>query len=473
MFCSSAKKVENGFVYLEGKDFKLNGQDFYPVIVNYNSDLKADSSDLWGTSNIAYEDKDEYTKKAGELRFKADMQMIKDLGFNTIRLVGVGEYIVENNVAGKWANTSDKTSKFIKFEGESGEKYFDALSNMFKTLDEIGLKAIILVNSFPDGNAASEKYWTALLSRFKNEEAILAWDYFNEPLYFDSKNRKKEEVYNIVKKWTQARREQDPNHLFTIGLTGTREVFEWDPNILDVDFISIHPYEFHKGEVAGEIAWYGKYMRKPWIIGETGFAADGDSVSYDIQKMYAKKFMQHAINCGASGFSWWQYKDVNWHSFQSNFLGVLANKRTTKTSNKDLVVNGTLKPVAYLFKDFNPKEKTGPCNCDENYYNYGDQNMFAVKGKLINAKTQQPIDGGTIVAWSQYFGESHLTFTKSDGSFVLNGNYKLYHFIASATLMDFYRTDFDWDKVTITTEKGVPTYNIGTVKINPLQLQNP
>src|SRR6185437_2454227 len=138
--CNDTKKAESGFVYIEGKDFKLNGKDFYPIILNYNAILKADSTDLWISPNLAYEDKDPYTKKAGNLRFKADMQMIKDLGFNTIRLVGVGEYKIENNIAEKWANTSDSSTKFVQFNGKSYEKYFDALSDMFKTLDEVGLK---------------------------------------------------------------------------------------------------------------------------------------------------------------------------------------------------------------------------------------------------------------------------------------------------------------------------------------------
>jgi len=471
--CNDTKKAESGFVYIEGKDFKLNGKDFYPIILNYNAILKADSTDLWISPNLAYEDKDPYTKKAGNLRFKADMQMIKDLGFNTIRLVGVGEYKIENNIAEKWANTSDSSTKFVQFNGKSYEKYFDALSDMFKTLDEVGLKVILLVNSFPDEYSVSEKHWATLLSRFKNEKALLAWDFFNEPLYFDTRDRKKENVYKIVRKWKKNRSKRDPNHLFTIGLTGTREVFEWDPNILDVDFLSIHPYEFHKGEVENEISWYGKYVKKPWIIGETGFSADGDSVSYDVQKMYAEKFIQQAINCGASGFSWWQYKDVEWHTFQSNFLGLLSNKGTTKTSDKNFVVNGTVKPAGYLFKNINPNKKTGECSCGNNFYNYGNLNQFAVKGKLLDSNTGQPIVGGNVVVWNQYYGESSLTFTKADGSFVIYGNFKIYHFISSATLMSFYRADLDWEKVKIITENGVPTYDIGTIKLSPLQITTP
>ncbi|HXU25767.1 MAG TPA: hypothetical protein VN698_00940, partial [Bacteroidia bacterium] len=60
--CNDTKKAESGFVYMEGKDFKLNGKGFYPIILNYSALLKADSNDLWVGPNIAYEDKDPYTK---------------------------------------------------------------------------------------------------------------------------------------------------------------------------------------------------------------------------------------------------------------------------------------------------------------------------------------------------------------------------------------------------------------------------
>ena len=243
-----------------------------------------------------------------------------------------------------------------------------------------------------------------------------------------------------------------------------------EPNILDVDFLCIHPYEFHKGEVENEIYWYYKYVTKPWVIGETGFSADNDSISYDVQKDYAIKFLKRAVNCGASGFSWWQYKDVQWYEYQSNYLGLLSNGGTTPTSNKDLIINGTPKPTAFVFKNFDTKSITEPCACRDNYYNYDGLNRFAIKGKLVDKQTGRPIEGGGAVAWDQYFGKSNITFTKADGSFKVLGNYKLYHYLVSATLMDFARWDIDWDKVPLSMEDGIPTYDAGTIKLTPLQL---
>ena len=74
--------------------------------------------------------------------------------------------------------------------------------------------------------------------RFKDTECILAIDIFNEPLYFDKPEKKKKEVFEIVNNWRSIIKMYAPNHLVTIGLEGIREVFRWDPNILNVDFIS-------------------------------------------------------------------------------------------------------------------------------------------------------------------------------------------------------------------------------------------
>lgn len=461
------------FVSIEGKTFKLNGKDFYPMILNYGVDLMGEKNQLWvSPSNTGFKNSNlrKHTKELDLLNLKADMQMIKDLGFNTVRLYGIAEYNLKDNVINKGAYFEKDT--VLIFEGSTLEKYINALTDMFKVFDEIGIKAIILTKKMPDANTISDAYLSKLLTRFKNEKSILAWDFFNEPLYFDEPGRKKEEVYLIVKGWNKFFHMYAPNQLLTIGLTGTREMFEWDPNILEVDFLSIHPYEFHKGEVENEIYWYGKYVKKPWVIGETGYSADGDSIGLDVQKMYAEKFLKRAINCGASGFSWWQYKDVQWYDFQSNYLGLVIDTGSTVTSNKNLVISGTVKPAAKVFKNFNTYEKTEDCACRDNYYNYDGYNQYAIKGKLINGQTGQPIVGGGAVAWDQYFGKSNITFTKEDGTFIIYGNFKLYYFIASATLMDYTRREFDWDKIPLINENGIPTYNLGTIKLNPLHLPN-
>lgn len=113
-------------------------------------------------------------------------------------------------------------------------------------------------------------------------------------------------------------------------MTGVREVLEWDPNLMSVDFLSFHPYEYEPNQVLSEIYWYGKYVKIPWMIGETGVPADDDSVKYNIQTLFAEKTLLQTFNCGGLGYSWWQFKDVQWLDFHQDYLGVINQNGITK-----------------------------------------------------------------------------------------------------------------------------------------------
>src|ERR1700758_792132 len=197
--CSSGKKSENSdFVTLDGKTFKLNGEDFYPMVLNYGVDVEIGNNLCWASpSNTGFGNETrDHNKEKANLKFKADMQMIKDLGFNTVRLVGIAEYELKDNAIKK--NVDSGKDTLVILEGETLEKYMNGMAEMFKILDEIGLKAIVLTKKMPDANPIVDEHLKKMLIRFKDEKAILAWDFFNEPLYFDQPARKKEDVFQIV-----------------------------------------------------------------------------------------------------------------------------------------------------------------------------------------------------------------------------------------------------------------------------------
>ena len=89
----------------------------------------------------------------------------------------------------------------------------------------------------------------------------------------------------------------------------------------------------------------------PWIIEETGFAATDDPADPYVnmdwgtladQKNYAKISLERARDCGATGYTWWQYKEPNWDIPIENTLGLFYRK------------DGTPKPAAEEFQNFNP-----------------------------------------------------------------------------------------------------------------------
>jgi hypothetical protein len=461
---------KKNYVSIENKRFSLNGKYFYPIAVNYVATLLTDGNNYWASTSWDY-----YTtgavqpiiKDSSLLRLKADMQLIKQMGFNTVRIVGIGEESVNNNEISVRAVGNNFIKNVILKDDESYKKYFDALEEMLKIVDKEGLKVILLLRiNKPD--AFIEKHLRKLVFRFRNNTTIMAYDLFNEPLYFDEPIRTKEEIYEMTRRWHKSIKLNAPNHLVTIGLASLREVFEWDPNIIDVDFVSFHPYEYEPEQVRNELAWYGRYVQKPWMIEETAIPADNDSVSYEEQKKFAHKTLKQAYNCGALGYTWWQYKDVHWEDYFSSYLGVINRTGETKTIKDNLIVQGTVKPMAEEIKKFDPTAKKDSCLCLTNYYNYSNGKACRIKGRLID-ENDDPIEGGVILAWNQWWSHSYHTITKVDGSFELLGTFAFYHWMASATRYSMTRGDVLPDTAK-TMKDNIPTMNIGNIKVKKLSV---
>jgi len=313
---------------------------------------------------------------------------------------------------------------------------------------------------------ASDEFLQLFSRHFKNNSTLFAIDFYNEPLYFDKIGRKKREVFDIVNRWQNIVKKSNHHTLTTIGLVGVREVFEWDPNILNVDFISFHPYNHEPNQVLNEIYWYGKYVNKPWIIGETAIPADNDSITYDEQKTFALQTINQTYNCGGLGYSWWQFKDVDWKNYHANFMGILNTKGQTFVSDADISVDGTPKPLIKVIQSFDSRKKKKPCVCLNNYYNYSQSKPCKIVGFLVDKKNNKPIQGGVVMAWNKNWTESHHTITKANGEFTLLCDFQPYHWVASATKYVHIEAGFK--------DKNQFVYYLDTLKIDPLQfLSNP
>ncbi|MCO6499618.1 MAG: cellulase family glycosylhydrolase [Vicingus serpentipes] len=465
-----------GFVSIKSDSFILNDSSFYPITLNYIVRLQANENDVWPCPASEYINQKGhlYTSKDSCLiQLESDMLLIKQLGFNTVRIVGIGEVNVDKDHKGslsfRASYGNDKDSTFILTHSEKNyTSYFNAIEEMLLIIDKVGLKVIFLTRLSADFKT-TENHLMRLAKRFKNNKTIMAFDIFNEPLYFDPIERPKKEAYHLAKSWTNLIKMYAPNHLSTIGLEGIREVFEWDPNILPVDFISYHPYEYEPEQVRNEIYWYGKYTKKPWIIGETAIPANNDSITYEEQRLFAKKTLEQAHNCGASGYSWWQYKDVDWGKYHASFMGIVNWEGETQVKKAPIPIQGTVKPVAQAFKEFDSSAKKGECLCLNNYYNYSESKVFRLKGKLVD-NNNKPIQGGVILAWNEWWSHSYHTITKHDGSFELLGSYPFYHWMASATEYSMVRGDINPDTAEVVT--GIPEINLSELQIKPLDFIN-
>ncbi len=441
------------------------------MVLNCKISLQTDGKNLWPCIFPDYnsDSKHKFTTKESCLKqLMSEFEMISEMGFNTIRIVGIGELNFDKTAQklSISASTGNEGHKEISFrEDENYKEYFNAIRDLLFIASSNGLKVIFLIQTLP-GYSLPEQHLIKFVSEFNSDSTILAYDFFNEPLYFDSLERKKTGPFEITSRWKKLMNKYAPNQLFTVGLAGVREVFEWDPNLLAVDFVSFHPYEYEPEQVMNETYWYGKYVKKPWIIGETGFPADDDSIPYTRQLSFARKTLKQVYNCGGSGYSWWQYKDVDWKVFYPNYLGVMSREGETVTKKGNLV-SGKPKPITEAFREFENNGIKDSCVCMPNYYNYSGLNHFRLEGKLFD-NNNNPIAGGVVLGWDENWVHSFYSVSKPDGSFELFGNFQYFHWMASATLFNMARGEVLPDSVKILSE-NLSGVNLGVLKLVPIK----
>lgn len=462
------------FVSISNGQLSCNGKPFYPKCINFVVSLRMYEKEMWPSIYIGYAPGSVFRyqgKDSSLMDLKAHFDLVRDMGYNTVRLVGIGEPEVMDRITGRIhfkASFGDDHNYELFLENEElYNKYFSAVEDLLKTAEDAGLKVIFTTKLFKEA-PDTEKHLGRLTQRFKDNWTILAYDFFNEPLYFDSLERKnKEDVYFITKKWQHIVKSNAPYHLTTIGLACQREVFEWDPNLMNVDFISFHPYEYEDDQVRHELYWYHRFVKKPWIIGETGIPSNNDSIPYENQVRFAEKTLLQNYNCGGMGYSWWQFKDVEWGKYHQNYLGVVSMQGETKNS-QGVIVPGTPKPVNKAIKAFDTTRPKGPCKCYPNYYNFNRHNKFRITGRLVD-ESDRPLEGGGALAWDEWWINHHFTTTLPDGTFELYSEYKFYHWMVSATLHEMIRTDCNPDTA-FTGPDSIPTIRLGTIKLRRLNI---
>ncbi len=466
-----SERTPEGHVYMKDGRFELNGEPYFPMVLNYIMNLQSDGDRIWASPYQGYEPGygfAHFDRDSCLMQFRSDLLLIKEMGFNALRIVKLAEGPVRDHASG------DLSLKVFKPDGKDTllfldqhvhEKQMQAVKDVLRIAEETGIKIILLTNLHA-GERAWEENWQRTVSSLKDEKAILAFDLFNEPLYFDSLERTKEEVHAIVKGWRRSMEKFAPHHLFTIGLQGIREVPEWDPNILDVDFISFHPYEYEPDQVRNEMRWYHENVEVPWIIGETSLPADNDSVPYSDQSAFAEKVLRQARDCGACGFSWWQYKDVEWGEFHPGFMGVVSLDGSTTIEGAPLPISGTPKPVSHAIKAFDPKAAAGECLLLPNYANYSEHRVSMLTGRLIDEE-RRPIKGGFIIGWNEHWSHSYHTVSDENGYFELRGDMHFHHWMASATRYSHVRGDA-YPNSYITKETGIPEFYLGELMLERL-----
>ena len=424
-----SQKKAPGFVHLDEGVFKINDTTFFPLMINYKVSFRIVGDEAVLSPAKHYENHKIYesnTKEEINAQLNAHVGLMKELGFNTIRLCLDG--INKDDIGLYYPSKGGRF--YLK---DDTEKLLSGISDALSIIKSYDMKVMLLLK--PPFEKETENFTIELLKHFANDNTIFAYDFMNEPLYFDTeKNRKKEDAVKIVTEWREMANTYAPYQLFTIGFSEPIEVFEWDPSMLPVDFIQIHTY--NPLRIQSEIWWYNKYCGKPWMIGETSLPADNDSVGYDLQYHFVDDVFQYVIDCGGIGFGWWEFQDhiAPLMNFEANYTGLINTEGTTRTPSGYEII-GTLKPAAYEFAKltaFDTKSSTTEINDLRpiNYFNMLGYENYLIKGKIEDRGIA--VEGALIRGWNNSWRIGINTYSDENGEFTLYSNDRCVHFEISA-----------------------------------------
>lgn len=409
LYNDSLPPITDGYVGLQDGHFVLDGEEWFPLMLNYKAFIDGDR-----VIPAPY-----YT--GTDLREHFDT--IASWGFNAVRVC-----------------------LDVMSEGDSAAK-FEATRRMVQTADSAGLKVMLLIKT------PFEPYWQSytkgLLRHLADLPALWAYDFFNEPLYFDPEpERDKMDAVRLASEWRHWVRTYAPHQLFTIATAEPIEVFEWDPSMLPTDFVEMHTY--HPLRVYSEMWWYSRYCGKPWMVGETGLPADNDSVPYEWQAQFMWDTYRFAYIHGAIGFGWWEFQDnpqgVN---FEAQYTG-LSDRNGKRKPALDLVWHlGKMCLGVGVDSDIIPPV---------NYYNMLAYSNIRLTGTVIDETTGKPVEGAVIRGWNDDWSVGMNTYTDSNGRFTLYSNDYNVHFEVSAARMSHKK--FDRRNIRYSNPQGIDAKNL-------------
>jgi hypothetical protein len=440
-------------VTLQGKQFYLDGNKFYPMVVNYILWAASENGSYFAAPDRAYSTILNYMCESVPScteQIQAQFNYIAGMGFNTVRIMELGTtYIPGTGLVMSYNRYAHAPIIVPLNPSNSADPGMNTLLNIYEQVLEVAnaasLKVILCLAGVSKTLDATEvnlrsDFIDALSSHLSNsiyKEDLFAYDLINEPGYALRESPKtKQEACEIVSTWYDIIKANAPHHLVTVGNYNQEEIFSFDPSILKVDFNSLHYYpgfkpfedrtdpniqQLARTRSANILYWFNQTSIVPWIIGETGFTAS--DVRYGIShglhgkladmEDYAAFSLDAACHCGASGYSWWQYKDTrHWGEshvwFRENFWGLLARWGDGQQGVYDPFIE---KPVVDIFRNYTlPPQSTEPCpadysptfDADKLYYNpyRHPRNPGKEIERIVKDQDGNPIKDAIVYVWT-------------------------------------------------------------------------
>jgi hypothetical protein len=363
---------EAQYVTMHGRKFMLNGQEFYPKVLNVPMEYAVPISTtptiadagtmyaaLWRFYGPGYGAWHfEFHNEAGShAQVQAYFNRIASMGYNTVRLTGWIIPFIDNDVndpAGKYTlgvgngigggnifSTSVELDR-MTFSDVWSQRMFHLLREILHMADLAGLKVILMTGDrvvHQDGSSfsptatseASSGYasWLERLAgELANEPALMAYDLWNEPIWcnnsYEMVSHSKDEICSFTAQWYDGIHVSDNNHLVTLNGYSISEIGSWDPAVLKIDFYSPHVYPVHfmdqfsvstHADLArDEVYWLGRTCPIPWMIGEMNFHANDETTG----PFFGQDAMYHA----------WPYMDGTEQEQSDYFATVMDATRS-------------------------------------------------------------------------------------------------------------------------------------------------
>jgi len=460
-FCVSVTAQGTGYVTIQGKQFKLNGNNYYPMVMNYSIESVVHNSTYFISPDHSFNTSNDFectNLSSCNGQIQNDFNYIAGMGFNAVRLAIYPKYYPGTGFYLRFKCLDQSVCDSIIINPD--DPYDPGLHILLSYYDDILARANATVNSVTSQNAPLKiifillgyhsdlnttelSAWNDLfeaisahIATASNNDALFAYDLINEPCYSVSPMKTKEDACNMINTWYSTINANDPDHLVTIGSCGYEDVTSFDPAILKLDFLSLHFYpDFQEYEnrslpsvqqtaitrSLNKVYWTQQNSALPFIIGETGFTASinypdyatqiiplGFNGSITDQATYALQTLNATCNCGSSGYSWWSYQDVSYSdpgpSFGGNFFGLLERNHAPESSAEK-------QPTVNNFRNYTPGI-TGSCpvdysstyNINKLYYNpyqHPSNPTKTITGTITDQNsTPIPIKDAYLLAWT-------------------------------------------------------------------------
>jgi len=494
-----------GYIHLNGKQFiDENGEPFYPMIMNYWVDfgyplgvsttpLDVNDCYLAQTSIYGGLGSFDYTNILdGPDRILQDFYEMQNLGFNTIRLfmpprkkAGSGFYITIKEFPLGYDNfvhlNIDPPYNYDPVNNPEFSFYMERFLEVCSLANVAGLKVIQLCAEpahpdYPGGGLLTSGVagdpnisdYTELLAGMaafvhsNNVHNLLAYEFHNEPTYADQRLlplfHTKSEICEISEEWNEAIKLNDPGRLTTIGGVALDDPFKsgWDPNLLPVDFISMHfylkpqvweyflsPGSFYSNEYKRYLDKYYIYcqaLKKPFVIAETGFPGENPGSNPNLvfpistygDEAVQLEFLEETFplirNTCASGYGWWDFQNKHWYpnpnppflelnEYMENYLGVLRYGNPDPGLTDGYESAGLRKLAAEKFVYYKDNPPALPANAD-----FGPVSATVDMNELFYNPYNHPVNNTVVTnQWgNSYYGTINGSVVDQFGNSIKN-----------------------------------------------------